>query len=112
MESLDNPAARYATLELGGPDALTPLQVVRIFEDVGGRTFEVQLVPEQALQVQQESSTDPMQQSLAGLMRCYARGDVIDMQGTLGAFSLQLTSVRDYARRMTAGADGQATGAW
>ena len=36
---LDNPAARNATLELGGPDALSPLAVVGVFEKVGGRSF-------------------------------------------------------------------------
>jgi NADH dehydrogenase len=97
VESLDNPAARYATLELGGPEALSPLQVVRIFEEVGGRPFTVQHIPEGALQAQQEGSTDPMEQSFAGLMRCYAQGDAIEMGATLEAFPLQLISVREYA---------------
>jgi hypothetical protein len=39
-----------------------------------------------------------MQQSFLGLMRCYAAGDPIDMQETLKAFPVQLTSIRDYAR--------------
>jgi len=100
MESLDHPAARNATLELGGPENLTPLQVVRIFEEVGGRPFEVALVPEQALEAQQQAATDPMQQSFSGLMRCYAQGDSIDMQEMLKVFPVQLTSVREYARQV------------
>ena len=98
VASLDNPAARNATLELGGPQALSQLQAVQIFEEVGGRSFEVQHVPEAALAEQQETATDPMQQTFAGLMRCYAQGDPIDMQKTLQAFPLELTSVRDYAQ--------------
>jgi uncharacterized protein YbjT (DUF2867 family) len=98
VESLENPAARNATLELGGPQAISPLEVVKIFEEVGGRSFEVQHVPEAALAEQQETATDPMQQSFAGLTRCYALGDPIDMRQTLQAFPLQLTSVRDYAQ--------------
>jgi uncharacterized protein YbjT (DUF2867 family) len=97
VESLDHPAARYATLELGGPEALSPLQVVRIFEEVGGKPFTVQHVPEDALRAQQEAAEDPMQQSFSGLMRCYAQGDAIEMGATLEAFPLQLTSVREYA---------------
>jgi uncharacterized protein YbjT (DUF2867 family) len=100
VESLEHPAARYATLELGGPEALSPLQVVRIFEEAGGRPFEVQHVPEEALQARQASSTDPMEQSFAALMRCYARGDAIDMGATLEAFPLQLVSVREYVQRV------------
>jgi len=34
---------------------------------------------------------------MAGLSRCYASGDVIDMRETLAAFPMALTSVRDYA---------------
>ena len=97
VEVLESPAARHATLELGGPEALSPLQVVRIYEQVLGRSFEVQHVPEKALQAQQESSADPMQQSFTGLMRCYAQGDPIDMDAVLAAFPMQLTSVQDYA---------------
>jgi uncharacterized protein YbjT (DUF2867 family) len=100
VESLDNPAARYATLELGGPQALSPLQVVRVFEEAGGELFEVQHIPEEALAEQQETATDPMRQSFAGLMRCYAGGDRIDMQETSKAFSVQLSSVDGYAKRV------------
>jgi hypothetical protein len=99
---LDSPAAQNATLKLGGLEALSPLEVVRIFEEVGGRAFEVQHIPEEALQGQQEAPTDPMQQSFVGLMRCVAQGDAIDMQETLRAFPVQLTSVRDYVGRVLA----------
>lgn len=102
VESLHNPAARNATLALGGPEALSPLEVIGIFEEVGGRSFEVEHVPEEALEEQQKAAMDPMAQSFAGLMRCYAQGDSIDMQQTLKAFPLQLTSVRDYAERVLA----------
>jgi NADH dehydrogenase len=98
VETLDNPAAHQATLELGGPEPLTPLQVVEILEELTGRTFEVEHVPEQALAEQQQAATDPMQQSFTGLMRCYAQGDPIDMQETRKAFPVQLTSVQAYAR--------------
>jgi uncharacterized protein YbjT (DUF2867 family) len=97
VTSLDHPAARYATLELGGSEALSPLQVVRIFEEMSGRRFEVEHVPEEALEAQYEGTTDPFQRSFAGLACCYARGDAIDMRATLEMFPLRLASVRDYA---------------
>jgi uncharacterized protein YbjT (DUF2867 family) len=102
VESLDNPSARNATLELGGPDALSQLQAVHIFEELSGRSFEVQHVPEEALAEQQKTATDPMQQSFAGLMRWYAKGDTVDMGETLKTFPVQLTSVRDYAQSVLA----------
>jgi uncharacterized protein YbjT (DUF2867 family) len=96
--ALDSAAARGATLSLGGPEALSQLEMIQVFEKIGGRPFEVQHVPAEALEEQQRGATDPMQQSFLGLMRCYAAGDPIDMRKTLEAFPVQLTSVRDYAR--------------
>jgi uncharacterized protein YbjT (DUF2867 family) len=100
VASLNNPAARNATLEIGGPEAVSQLQAVKIFEETSGRTFEVEHVPEQALADQQKASTDLMEQSFAGLMQWYARGDAVDMEDTLKAFPIQLTSVRDYAQNV------------
>ena len=97
VASLDNPAAKNVVLELGGPQALSALDVVRIFEGVGGKPFELSYVPEEALAGQLASADDPMQQSFAGLMLCNAQGDPIDMRATQAVFSIQLTSVRDYA---------------
>jgi uncharacterized protein YbjT (DUF2867 family) len=102
VRTLETSTARNATLELGGPEALTPHQVVRTFEEVGGRSFELEHVPVEALEAQQQGATDPMMQSFVGLMRCYAAGDPIDMRETLRVFPVQLTSVGEYARRVYA----------
>ncbi len=96
---VDNPAARNCTLELGGPGALSPHQVIRFFEQTSGRTFQVTHVPPEALRAQLQGATDPMQQSFIGLMLCYAQGDPIDMRATLQAFALNPLSVQDYAQR-------------
>ena len=96
--SLDNPEARNAVIKLGGPEALSPLEVLRIFESVQGREFAVQHVPEEALREQKETATDPLQQSFAGLMLYYSAGDVIDMRETLQKFPIRLTSIRDFAQ--------------
>jgi NADH dehydrogenase len=97
---LDHPAARNATLELGGPEALAPLDVVHAVEGLSGRAFEVQRVPEQALRTQHQTATDPFQQSFAALMLAYAKGDQIEMNRTLTMFPVELVSVSDYARRV------------
>jgi len=98
VASLDNAQARNAVIKLGGPEALSPLEVVRIFEELQGRKFDVEHVPEEALRQQRETASDPLQQSFAGLMLYYSRGDVIDMRDTLDKFSVQLSSVRDFAQ--------------
>jgi uncharacterized protein YbjT (DUF2867 family) len=100
VESLDHPTARNATLELGGPEALTPHQAVKIFEEIGGKPFEVTHVTEAALEAQQQAATDGLMQSFPALMRDYAQGDFIDMREMLAKFPVQLTAVQDYARQV------------
>jgi uncharacterized protein YbjT (DUF2867 family) len=98
IASLDNSEAYNAVIRLGGPEALSPLEVVRIFEELKGRKLDVQYVPEETLREQRESASDPLQRSFAGLMLNYSRGSIVDMQETLQKFSVRLTSVRDYAQ--------------
>jgi uncharacterized protein YbjT (DUF2867 family) len=100
VESLTNPAARNAVLEMGGPEALSPHAVIKIFEALAGKTFEVTHVPAEALKAQMEAATDAMQKSFAGLMYCCDQGDPIPMEETLKAFPLKLTSVKEYAERV------------
>ena len=97
VRCLDNPAARNATLELGGPEALSPLEVVAIFEKVGGKPFEVQHVPVEALQGQFAAATDPMQRSFAAMMMSVSTTRPIDMGATLKSFPVKLKTVREYA---------------
>jgi uncharacterized protein YbjT (DUF2867 family) len=97
VRALRNPAARDATIELGGPEPLTPLEAVHVFEEVGGRPFTVRHVPVEALVAQQEAATDDMGRSFAGLMRCYAQGDPIPMEETARTFGVTLTPVRAFA---------------
>jgi uncharacterized protein YbjT (DUF2867 family) len=90
--------ASRSVLEVGGPEALTPLEVVRIFEEQSGRLFEVETVPEAKLREQLDSATDPLEKSFAGIMLKYAHGEAIDMRGLLESIPVRLTSVREYAR--------------
>jgi uncharacterized protein YbjT (DUF2867 family) len=97
--ALGNPRAVNAVIKLGGPDALSPLDVVRLAEQVVGKRVVVEHVPEEALRAQYGAATDPLRQSLAGLMLYYARGDAIDMAETLRALPVQhLKSVREYLK--------------
>jgi NADH dehydrogenase len=98
--ALDHPAMHNAIVELGGPEALSPLEVVRIFEQAIGKQFDVQHVSEEMLRAQKAQATDSVQQSFSALMMDYARGDVIDMRTTSKLLPLPLMSVEEYAHRM------------
>ena len=95
---LNNPAVENKIVEIGGPSALTPAEVVQIFEKINGSPFEVQYIPVSALQKQMEDVTDPLQKAFSGLMIMYANGDIIEMKETLKKIPVTLTSVEDYAK--------------
>jgi len=99
VASLDHPAAKNATLALGGPEAVCPSDVIRLFEHANGSSFELQFVPEEALQAQQAAATDAMQQSFSGIMQYYAIGDPIEMSATLQAYAIQPTTLEEYVKR-------------
>src|SRR3984957_513634 len=90
--------AERSVLEVGGPEALTPLEVVRIFEEESGRRFGADTIPEAKLREQFDSANDSLEKSFAGIMLQYAHGDAIDMRGLLESIPVRLTSVREYAR--------------
>jgi len=100
VASLDHPSAKNAVLELGGPESISALDAAGCFEQASGQPIEKQFMPQEAIEAQQAAATDPMQISFSALMRAVATGDPIDMSTTFQAFSVQPTTVEDYARRV------------
>jgi uncharacterized protein YbjT (DUF2867 family) len=89
--------ATNGRIKLGGPEALSPLEVIGLAESIAGRSIAVQHVPEDALRAQLASATDSLQKSFAGLMLYYANGDVIDMRDAMRVLPVPpLRSVRDH----------------
>jgi uncharacterized protein YbjT (DUF2867 family) len=99
VQSLGNPAAVNSVIDIGGPQALSPLEVVKLFEKETGQSFELQYIPEEALRTQKDVSPDPLQQSFSALMLNYAAGAPIPMERVLGQFPIELTSVLDYSHQ-------------
>lgn len=100
VESLHNPAATDKIIELGGPDALSQLDAVKIFENALGRKIKIKHVTKQTLEQQRDAAADPMQESFSSLMLCVANGDPIDMTDIRNNFPIQLTSVKAYAQQL------------
>ena len=98
VESISNPSSKNAALELGGPQSISQLDAVELFEEVLGKKIEVQHIPVDALEAQFNDSTDAMQKSFAALMLGVANGDRINMKDLLQAFPIQLISVREYVQ--------------
>ena len=95
---------RNMVVELGGPQALTPREVVRMFEAAGAGVSTTESIPTAALENQLETATDPLEQSFAGLMLQYAAGDPIDTTTSSQLFPFQMTAVRDFITSQLAAA--------
>jgi len=93
---LDVPEARGRVLEVGGPEALSPREVVRVFEAAGAAEISEEYVPEPELEKRLSAAQDPLEASFAGLMLQYAGGDPIDITEALKLVPGPLTSLRDY----------------
>jgi uncharacterized protein YbjT (DUF2867 family) len=96
VATLDEPRARNAVLEVGGPQALSPREVVTMFEAAGAAEISTEYVPEAALRSQLDAASDPLEKSFAGLMLQYASGDAMNLTDTQKLFPFAMTSVRDY----------------
>jgi uncharacterized protein YbjT (DUF2867 family) len=95
--ALSTSAAGNAIIELGGAEALSPLEVVGIFEEVSGHSFEKQFLSEEELRARKAAASNPVEQTFAGLQLAAAHDDVIEMGETSKKFSIQPKSVREYA---------------
>ena len=104
--SVAEPKARNMVVELGGPQALSPREVVRMFEAAGAGEIATEVVPEVALAAQRDAATDSIQQSFAGLMLQYAAGDAIDTTTSSRLFPFRMTSVDDFVTAQLAASRG------
>jgi len=103
IAAAESPEAENRVIEVGGPEALTHHDVIRIFEERAGRKFDVERLPEEALEGMRANAKSPIEETFAGLMLFVGRGDEIDMQPILKRYPVRLTSVREYAERVLAG---------
>jgi uncharacterized protein YbjT (DUF2867 family) len=110
VEAVDNPAAHNSTLPIGGPQALSPLEVVQICEKLSGKRFEVQFVPVAAIEAQRNAAEDSLGQSFAALMFVYAQGHIVERTEVLNMFPVQQTTISDYAKWVLAGPVASSTG--
>jgi len=100
---------KQAVLEMGGPEAISQLEAVSIFEQALHKKITVEHVPAEALQQQHQSATDGLQKTFAALMLGYAQGDSIrGAKQTAEQYGIQLRSVAEYAASQRARSAGVA----
>jgi len=98
--ALESPRARNATLELGGEEALSQLEVIRLCEELSGRRWGLDSIPESVLREQAEVPSTPELRSLAALLLNFALGGEVDPRPAMEAIPVRPSSVRDYLQRI------------
>ncbi len=101
--AVTNPATRDRVIEIGGPEALSPNDALHIFEAVLGIPFEVQYVPEAALEAQIQGTDDAHTKSVTALSLDFARGDVVDTRTMTTLLPFERTTVRQYVEALPVG---------
>jgi uncharacterized protein YbjT (DUF2867 family) len=92
-------------LPLGGPESLSPIDVLRIFESLGSSRVVVEHVPERILEAQLVNARDPLEEALAGTALAVARGLTVSAAPALALLPGRMKSVRDYARALLAASE-------
>ena len=100
VQSLSRPAARNATIPVGGPHEISQRDAVRLFEEAYGKKFSVIEVSEDMLEAQWSSAENPFDKTFAGLMLGLARGFDSGIKVPFEKFPMQMTSPREYVQRM------------
>ena len=93
-------------LEMGGSEALSQLEAVRIFEEALNKKIRVDHVPTETLQAQHQSH-DPLQKTFGALTLAYSKGDVVKGAATIARqHGVVLRSVAEYASAFSKAAAG------
>ena len=98
VASVDNEAVRNSICLFGGPEALTPMEVIRIFEKQAGNSFTIEYLSTAMLHARKAAATDSFSETFAALMLAYAGGDGIDSGEARKVYPFRMTSVADYAQ--------------
>lgn len=100
VQSLTNPSAHNAVIPVGGPEAISQRDAVKLFEECFSRKFNVVEIPEATLEAQWSGAENPFDKTFAGLMLGMARGLDSQAEPPFADFPMQMTSARDFIRNL------------
>ena len=100
--ALEADAARNATLDLGGPEALSYDDVIAIYEELTGKPLVRIHVSVPELERRYAVAKGPVERSFAAVLLSAARGGVTDMEQLVAASGIRLTRLREFAARQVA----------
>ena len=97
--ALDAEEARNASIELGGPDAISQLDIVELYEERTGKHIERRFLPAAELERMHAEGRTPLEVSLGGVMLNCARGGYVDAAAISAASGIRLTPIREFVAR-------------
>ena len=100
--ALDTPAAAGASIELGGPEAISQLDAIAVWEDVFATTIERAHIPLEALEQQLREADTPTGRSVAAVMLQVAGGGETPLGDLARSAGIAGRSVRAVAERTRA----------
>lgn len=100
VASLYNADTFHSTLHLSGPEALSPQQVIAIFEAAGQIRFDISQIAEETLRAQRDAALDPLRKSWASLFLGCAQGESGKNQANPESFHSRLISTQEYSKAL------------
>ena len=94
--ALDADEARNASIELGGPDIVSQLDILGMYEERLGKQLERSYLPAEQLERMHAEGQTPLDVSLAGVMLNAARGGYVDASDVSSASGIRLTPMREF----------------
>jgi NADH dehydrogenase len=94
--ALDADEARNASIELGGPDTISQLDIVEMYEELLGTQLERSYLPAERLERMHAEGRTPLEISLAGVMLNAARGGYVDASDVALESGIRLTPMREF----------------
>lgn len=102
VRALDDPRLENKDVPVGGPEALAPNDVVRIFEETSGRRYSARHIP-RAMLVTLGPVVSVFNEAVGSGMSLGAQGALGENLDTslMKSLGLPLTTVREYAKRVS-----------
>lgn len=102
VNAVDHPQAQNAVIDIGGPEALTPLEIKAIYEEVLGKPLNARHLPAPVFRVA-GMLLQPFAPAVANILTLNYVGatasTMYDMTRTAPLFNVQLTSAEDFLRQ-------------
>jgi uncharacterized protein YbjT (DUF2867 family) len=106
VQSVRHPGLRDRTVQFGGPEALSQLEVVAIYEHQLGRPIETEIVPRSDLEAMLSDAPTPTVESIAGVLLETTEPSGPEWPAFGETLRLRRTSVAEFAAAHTSTREG------